>query len=75
MVTHHIIRILKDVDKMTFEQKKMTFEQRAEERGQELCGCWQEIPPGRGTAGTELLEGSGQEYLRNDREADIIGGQ
>ena len=53
----------------------MTFEQRAEERGQELCGCWQEMPPGRGTAGTELLEGSRREYLRNDREADIIGVQ
>lgn len=60
---------------MTFEQRKMTFEQRAEERGQELCGCWQEMPPGRGTVGTELLEGSGREYLRNDREADIIGVQ
>ena len=23
MVTHHIIRILKDVDKMTFEQREM----------------------------------------------------
>lgn len=48
MVTHYIIRILKDVD-------KMTFEQRAEERGQELCRYWQEILPGRGTAGTEAL--------------------
>lgn len=48
MMIHCIIRILKDVD-------KMTFEQRADERGQELCGYWQEIPPGRGTAGTEAL--------------------